>query len=143
MCWRQRRPYCKNAGWYKNISPYGNPQYRGSMYSSQKKIPRNNVTTPEILKVGQVETHYFKSSKICNQPCFELLNLVKSCDATRSLGDLWNCAWLLKPHMPVWNGLMQMIQKGVIVKLIKFFDFVFVSIYNRVYVSKISKANHF
>ena len=79
---------------------------------SQKKIPRNNVTTQEILRVGQVETH-FKSSKICNQPCFELLNLVKVCDATSSLDDLWNCAWLLKPHRPMWNGFMQMMHNGV------------------------------
>ena len=32
-----------------------------------------------------------------------------SCDPTKILGDLWLCAWLLKPHKRMWNCYIQMI----------------------------------
>ena len=42
--------------------------------------------------------------RVCNQLKFIGIRRMVYCDPTKILGDLWLCAWLLKPHKPMWNG---------------------------------------
>ena len=47
--------------------------------------------------------------RVCNLLKFIGIRRMVYCDPTKILGDLWLCAWLLKPHKAMWNGYMQMI----------------------------------
>ena len=73
-------------------------------------VPQLNVTTNDILEIGKMERHFFSTrDRVCNQLKFIGIRRMVSCDPTKILGDLWLCAWLLKPHKPMWNVYMQMI----------------------------------
>ena len=73
-------------------------------------VPRLNVTTNDILEIGKMERHLFSTrDRVCNQFKFIGIRRMVSCDPTKILGDLWLCAWLLKPHKPMWNGYLQII----------------------------------
>ena len=80
--------------------------------TATKLVPRVEVLSKDIMQIGSIETHLFYRHR--NSSClkYESLQHFSAGDTTGSVDILWKSAWMLKPQRPLWNGFMQMVQKG-------------------------------
>ena len=75
-------------------------------------IPNENESSQDLIKRNKIEINYFKQRESVSSLVYESLPDFQYDDATSILDQLWVSAWLLNPKRPLWNGFMQMIQKG-------------------------------
>ena len=73
-------------------------------------IPRGKVSDEQIISVGKIETKYFGE---LSKKCGDKFLAVDEMRYGRIEPDLWTCAWLIKPFLPMWTGYMDLIHKRV------------------------------
>ena len=72
-------------------------------------IPRVNVTDEDIMQKSKIDIQYCKGlSKLCGQ-VFTNKTIIREHNPV----DIWSNVWLLKPHVPMWSGYMDLVKKGV------------------------------
>ena len=103
-----------SRGWaLLHVTPTNNSANNVSSMRSKVRVPRLTISSDEITKIGEIETSIFSTRhKSCKQPKFKKLQLIYATDPTKMLSDLWQCAWFLKPHRPMWSGFMQMVHNS-------------------------------
>ncbi|WAR17805.1 hypothetical protein MAR_032399 [Mya arenaria] len=81
--------------------------------SSIVPIQRRTVGKEDICKAGEIRMSYYKpNEQIKKSMTYAEIQQTKSIDNTLKLDLLVKVTAPIRPHRPVWSGLMQMLQKG-------------------------------
>ena len=75
-----------------------------------RAIPRGKVSDEQILAAGKIETSYFGE---LSKKYGDKFLAIDEARYSRVELDLWTCAWLMKPFLPLWTGYMDLIHKRV------------------------------
>ena len=78
----------------------------------RRPVPKVTLFSSEIVEMGHIETHFFRHSSKKSALKYEKLQSINESTENQEINLLWKCAWLLKPESPLWNGFMQMVNKG-------------------------------
>lgn len=79
---------------------------------TSKLMPKVQVTSKDLIEIGNIEIYTFRNRRKSSALKFETLPYFEAANTVSAFDMLWQCAWLLKPHRPFWNGYMQMVHKG-------------------------------
>ncbi len=78
-----------------------------------KLVPKIEIETKDIFCIRSIETHAFcKNRNSSFSLKYESLQQLIADDSTESFDILWKCEWMSKPLWSLWNGSMQIVQKG-------------------------------
>ena len=76
-------------------------------------IRTSKLSSQEVIDAGKVEIKYFNfRHKLDGVKFFKELHPIISLDNTKTLGNLWQYAWLVKPMKPIWDGFMKRTNNG-------------------------------
>lgn len=78
-----------------------------------KPVPRINVLSDDIIRVGRINIKYLDSQHTNKPPVtYKQLKAMVVVDSTANVDILWEVSLILHPSRPAWSGLMQSVQKG-------------------------------
>ena len=78
-----------------------------------KPVPRIQVLSEDIIRVGRINIKYLDSQHTNKPPVtFKELQPKKVVDSTANVDILWEVSLILHPSRPAWSGLMQSVHKG-------------------------------
>ena len=67
------------------------------------------------METARIEKKFFNFSRdIKPLKMFKELHCNVGLDNTKTLGNLWQYAWLVRPMKPLWNGFLRLSHKGPI-----------------------------